>query len=306
MISIVMPVYNSEKYLEIAIKSILNQTYSKFEFLILDDFSTDNSVSIINRYKKLDSRIKVFYFKKKIGLVKLLNFSLNKVKFKYLARMDSDDIAEKNRLKIQLNYLLKNERVGVVGSFVRIIDHNGLTKKYWKYPVRNVDIKKHLNYECCLAHPATMMKVELVKKVGGYREITELVEDYDLWTRLSCICEIENIPEFLLDYRQHSESSSSIKKAEQLLKREFIKTNYKYLKKNIDLISLNHIKILNKKTISRILENSFSPEFFFNSININSKNSKIQYLISIFIFFLVNPLFILQKLIFFLKRKFYY
>ena len=306
MISVIMPVYNAEKYLEVAIKSILNQTYSKFEFLILNDFSTDDSISIINRYKKLDNRIRVFSFKKKMGLVKLLNFSLNKANYKYLARMDSDDISHENRLKIQLNYLLKNPKVGVVGSFVKIIDNKGVLKKLWKYPVTNADIKKHLAYESCIPHPATMMNAKYVKAVGGYREIAELVEDYDLWTRLSCVCEMANIPYFLFSYREHKSSSSYKQKRKQVLNREFVRYNYKYLQNNSDLISVNKIAVLNKKTVSKLTNNYFSAQFALDTIKLDYKNKKIQYLINFFFFITRNPSYAIDKFILFVKRNFYY
>ena len=304
MISVVMPVYNSEKYVELAIKSILNQTYTKFEFLIFDDFSTDDSISIINFYKKLDKRIKVFTFKKKMGLTKLLNYSLSLVKFKYVARMDSDDISQKDRLKLQFNYLLKNPKVGLVGSYVNIIDKMGYIKKKWKYPTKNFQIRQHLAFESCVAHPSVMFKVDLVRKVGGYREVTNLVEDYDLWTRLSCVCEIQNLPLFLLNYREHSESSSFKKKKEQLLKKEFIKMNYKLIQNNKDYIKLYNIKKLNEKVIFKILGNKMSKEYYYNLIKLKNKKKIICLFLSI-IFLIKNPIFATKKIILFIKRGFY-
>lgn len=306
MISVIMPVYNSEKYLEVAIKSILNQTFSKFEFLIMNDFSTDDSISIINRYKKLDKRIRVFSFKKKMGLIKLLNFSLEKANYNYLARMDSDDISHKNRLKTQLNYLLENPKVGVVGSYVKIIDSKGVLKKFWKYPNTNADIKKHLVYESCIPHPASMMNAKYVKAVGGYREIAELVEDYDLWTRLSCVCEMANIPRFLFSYREHKSSSSYKQKRKQIINKEFVRYNYKYIQDNLDLISTNKVAILNKKTLSKLTNNYFSAQFALDTIKLDYKNNKIQYFI-IFLFFIMrNPLYAVHKFILIFKRNLYY
>ena len=306
MISVIMPVYNSEKYLEVAIKSILNQTFSKFEFLIMNDFSTDDSISIINRYKKLDKRIRVFSFKKKMGLIKLLNFSLEKANYNYLARMDSDDISHKNRLKTQLNYLLENPKVGVVGSYVKIIDSKGALKKFWKYPNTNADIKKHLVYESCIPHPASMMNAKYVKAVGGYREIAELVEDYDLWTRLSCVCEMANIPRFLFSYREHKSSSSYKQKRKQIINKEFVRYNYKYIQDNLDLISTNKVAILNKKTLSKLTNNYFSAQFALDTIKLDYKNNKIQYFI-IFLFFIMrNPLYAVHKFILIFKRSLYY
>ena len=108
MISVIMSAYNSEKHISNSIESILGQSYQNFEFLIMDDGSTDNTGKIINSYRKTDNRIKLFNNKSNIGLTKSLNFLINQAQGEYLARQDSDDVSNSKRFELQLNYMIKN------------------------------------------------------------------------------------------------------------------------------------------------------------------------------------------------------
>ena len=107
MISVIMSAYNSEKHISNSIESILGQSYQNFEFLIMDDGSTDNTGKIINSYRKTDNRIKLFNNKSNIGLTKSLNFLINQAQGEYLARQDSDDVSNSKRFELQLNYMIR-------------------------------------------------------------------------------------------------------------------------------------------------------------------------------------------------------
>lgn len=124
-ISVIMPVYNAEKFLDESIESILNQTFKDFEFIIIDDGSTDNSLKIIRKYKKKDKRIKVLINKKNQGIAETRNKGLRIAKGKYIVTFDADDISLQKRLQIQYYFLERNQNIFLVGGSAIIIDENG-------------------------------------------------------------------------------------------------------------------------------------------------------------------------------------
>ena len=157
VISVIMPVYNAETYVEEAIKSILNQTFEDFEFLIINDGSEDNSLSIINNYASKDNRIKIISREKK-GLVFSLNEGIKLAKGKYIARMDADDISVPERFKKQISYLERNSDVDICGTWIETF---GRSMEVLKYPVQHDDIKVALLFAFGLAHPSIMAKKTL-------------------------------------------------------------------------------------------------------------------------------------------------
>ncbi len=296
-----MPVYNSQNYLEESINSILSQTYTNFEFLIYDDNSRDNSKKIIKRFGQKDKRIIFFLSDKHIGYSKLLNMMIQKAKYQFLARMDSDDISRQNRFQKQLNFLIKNPNVSAVGSYIEIIDQNGNFIKNVQFPEKNFEIKKALQNYSALAHPATMIRAKFIKKIGCYRPNIEPAEDYDLWTRLVKISDLHNLPEYLLKFRQHSNSTSFRKAKNQFLKTEIVKYNYKLLiSHNIDIIKNHKIKTLVKSSLIKKIINSkkFSNNYEYNSLQILLRKKKyIIFFLKLFFLFLKKPLFLIKKIL---------
>ncbi len=216
-----MPVYNSEKYLAKAIESILRQSYSNFEFIIVNDGSTDGSLDIIKRYVKKDSRIIIVNQKNK-GIVESLNTAIELSKGKYIARMDSDDISLKGRLKSQIDYLEKNNKIGLVATRVQMIDQDGKSLDYFwpeDYRAQTVDeIKAIMPKTNCIAHPSIMAKSELFKKYIYLNQKNG--EDYDLWLRmLSDGILIAKINKGLLKYRIHKESITSKSNSDNSLRK---------------------------------------------------------------------------------------
>ena len=136
LVSVVLSVYNGEKYLMNAIESILDQTYPAFEFIIVNDGSTDNSPKIIDKYRKLDNRIKVLNQKNR-GLIDSLNRGLALANGRYIARMDSDDISLPSKLEEQYNYLENNPDIGVLGTWIEMINEDGKPLKLWESPTSN-------------------------------------------------------------------------------------------------------------------------------------------------------------------------
>lgn len=214
-ISVIMPNYNGEKYLVEAIESILNQTYRDFEFIIIDDGSTDNSVKIIKKYAQKDKRIKLLTNKKNLGLIKSLNKGLKIAKGKYIARMDSDDISLPKRLDIQFNFLEGNKNIFLLGTSFEFIDSEG-GKLFNKINNYNSDIiLKKMKEKSMVHHPTVMFRNE---KSVYYREKAIYCEDRDLWLRLLRKGKkMRVIPDILLKYRIRKESICNSKNSQQQL-----------------------------------------------------------------------------------------
>lgn len=206
-VSVILPVYNNEKYLRQAIESVLNQTFKDFEFLIFDDCSTDKSLSIIKSYK--DKRIKVFTSEKNRYSIVHMNKGISIAKGNYIARMDADDISLPNRFEKQVNFLDKNKSIVLVGCFAYEINPEGkITDKIFK-PVGPQNIRKTCFYYGPHIQPSIMFRKDIIQKVGLYREQYPLIEDIDLYFRLIFSgYKTDNIPEYLLKYRVHPDSTN--------------------------------------------------------------------------------------------------
>jgi glycosyltransferase involved in cell wall biosynthesis len=203
-VSVILPVYNGEKFLDESINSVLNQTFKDFELIIVNDCSTDNSLKIIKRYMKKDKRIILINNPKNLGLQKSLNKGLKISKEKYIARMDADDISLPNRLQLQVNYLEKNRDIFLIGSSAIVIDEDGkrigVFKKFDNYR----KVKRKLLKNNHLIHPSIIFRNS---REFFYREKFKTSEDYDFYLRiLSSGKKITNLPEFLIKYRIHKKS----------------------------------------------------------------------------------------------------
>ena len=197
-----MPVYNGEKYLRDAIDSILDQTYSNFKFLIIDDGSTDNSKNIIKSYN--DSRINLYVNETNLGIVKTLNKGIDLVDTEYIARMDADDISLPNRLQKQVEFMDSHPKVGVCGTWVKMIKEH--KEEIMRLPVSYEDIKAFLLFGNIIAHPSVIMRVFMLKDYNLYYNANAdffTCEDYELWQRCSMYFPIGNIPEALVMHRTH-------------------------------------------------------------------------------------------------------
>lgn len=213
IISVVMSVYNGEKYLKEAIDSILSQSYTDFEFLIVDDGSTDKSLEIISSYE--DKRILLIKNVINLGLAKSLNSGIKHARGKYIARMDADDIALPSRLDKQFSFMEKNDNIDICGSWVQIIGQSkGIV---WKYPVESDDIKIQLLFNSAFAHPTVFFRKNSFLDRGLlYDESIKSAQDYELWNRVAKCCEMKNIPEVLLHYRLHQDQVGKQYKSSQI------------------------------------------------------------------------------------------
>jgi glycosyltransferase involved in cell wall biosynthesis len=211
LVSVVMPVYNSEKYVAEAIESVLNQTYKNFEFIIINDASTDNSLKIIKKYAKKDKRIIVRSNKKNLKICKTLNRGINLTKGKYIARMDSDDISLSTRFEKQVGFLEKNMEIGIVGAYIELFEDDGEISGIRKYSDNDLELRKKIFFYSPFAHPVVMMRKEVFLKTGGYMEVDFPSEDLNLWFRIGEYCKFSNIQEVLLRYRYHKKSTTGSK-----------------------------------------------------------------------------------------------
>lgn len=209
MVTVLMSVYNGERFLKEAIDSILNQTFTDFEFLIINDGSTDRSVEIIESYE--DPRIRLINNEKNLKLIASLNKGISLARGKYIARMDCDDVSMPDRLEKEVNFLENSLDYGLVGTYYTVIDGEGKDQYNVSYPSSNELIKLFLSLNCPLAHGSIMGRTELFKQNLYGSEESYAVEDYELWTRMSKVTKIHNIPEYLFKYRIYGESFSDTK-----------------------------------------------------------------------------------------------
>jgi glycosyltransferase involved in cell wall biosynthesis len=203
-VSIVMSVYNGAKHLREAIESILNQTYSDFEFIIINDGSSDESGTIIDEYARSDSRICAIHQLNK-GLTSSLNNGIALARAPLIARMDDDDISLPQRLMIQTRFMENNPNVGILGAQIISIDDQGDPLKLVNAQIfpRLLQRGQPIKFKSIIvAHPAVIMRRNLILKVGEYREIFKHCEDTDLWLRAIQYCDIANCDETLLKYRR--------------------------------------------------------------------------------------------------------
>jgi glycosyltransferase involved in cell wall biosynthesis len=214
LISVLMPVHNGELHLEESIKSIIHQTYKNFEFIIINDCSTDNTPGILNHYSHKDKRINVLNNDVNKGITKSLNEGICFATGKYIARMDVDDISAKNRFEVQVKFLENNPDIAVCGSHV-ITAKTGYNEKC--IPYTSNDIKATLFFMNALIHPSAMMRSSvIIDENNFYNEKYRVAQDYELWCRLSEKHKIINLKEDLLEYRWHKSNVSILKRMEQM------------------------------------------------------------------------------------------
>ena len=208
-VSVLMTVYNGFPYIKDAISSILNQSFSDFELIIIDDASTDETANTIEIFN--DRRIRYFKNSTNMGITRSANRGLSLAKSPYIARIDADDVSLPERLARQVEYLDQNQDIGVVGSAIREIDTKGRFLRSWNPPTSPQLIKWSLNLFDPIAHSTVLMRRKLVEQVQGYANEMETVEDYDLWRRLSKITKIANLSDVFGLIRRHSTNITKIR-----------------------------------------------------------------------------------------------
>ncbi len=212
-ISVIMSVYNQEEYVEAAINSILQQDFLNFEFIIVDDASTDQTRNKLKQFK--DPRIKIFCNSQNIGLTKSLNKALKLTTADIVARMDGDDVSLPYRLSTQFNFLKEHPDIALVGSSYYLIDKKNKILSTVKVPTTPDEISIFLSQQNCFGHGTVMFRKEAILKVGGYDEKFYYAQDYDLWLRLEKRFKIANIKEPLYLWRANEKGISFRRQTEQ-------------------------------------------------------------------------------------------
>lgn len=207
MISVIMPTYNCSTFIGSAIKSILLQTFSNFELIIINDGSTDYTVDVIKKFN--DSRIKYFE-KEHSGLGESIDYGIQKSSYDLIARMDADDIAHPERLQKQLNFLFNNNDVDILSNWYAAFRNNKV-RYVVKRSVNHSDIVKNLSIYSDICHPSVLFKRKSVKTLGSFKVNPEYdpLGDYILWLRNKSKLKFHNLPEVLHFYRERSDSLST-------------------------------------------------------------------------------------------------
>jgi glycosyltransferase involved in cell wall biosynthesis len=207
-ISVLMPVFNNDRYVAKAIDSILNQTVADFEFIIVDDGSVDNTNEILTQYQSRDARIRLFR-RANGGIVSALNEGLAYCRAQYIARMDGDDIAHPDRFALQSDYLDNHPDCAVVGGVFMGIDEDGKELGPYRFARNKVTSFRTFPIQVALTvHPLAMIRKDALLALGGYRATFPHAEDYDLFLRISKYGRLHNPDEILLSYRNHLQSVS--------------------------------------------------------------------------------------------------
>lgn len=210
-----MPCYNCGQYISFAIESILKQSFHEFEFIIINDGSTDNTRDEIKKFT--DKRIRYKENPANEGNYSARNLGMLLAMGKYLGIMDADDIAFPHRLEIQFRYLETHPNIGCIGGLSELIDESGKSVGFIGRPLKNLLIKTYLLKDNYVTHPTIMLRSRLIKKHAlFYNETYKYSSDYDLIVRISKITSIINLNETLIKYRRHSNQISSVKRMEQI------------------------------------------------------------------------------------------
>jgi glycosyltransferase involved in cell wall biosynthesis len=253
-VTVLMPVYNASLFLEEAIESILNQSFREFEFLIIDDGSTDDSIALIEKFT--DERIRLIRNEKNLGISLTLNRGIELATCELIARMDSDDISKPDRLEKQYNYMAAHPECGLLSSWARVITPDKELVILEKHP--HYFYYYNLNFECWIYHPTVMYRRQAVVKAGMYSK--PYSEDYDLFWKMARETVIYTLEESLVDYRLSPNSLNTVTRKDEyaLANRENVLRNIRYyMGEDFDL----------PEPYLECLRHNFSPILALNSID---------------------------------------
>jgi len=210
MVSVVMSVHNGMAYLSEAVESILEQTFRDFEFIVVDDGSTDDSHRLLKRYAAEDARMLVIRQEKNSGVAEARNQAIARARGEFIASQDADDISLPERLEAQVAYLRQHPAVGLLGTWPEFVDAEAKPLEAARYPriSDNAGLQAQLLDTNCFCAGTVMVRRHLLETVGGYDQGLAPSEDYDLWLRLAEVTRLANVPRALYLYRQHPGSAS--------------------------------------------------------------------------------------------------
>lgn len=258
-----MPIYNGEKFLKESIDSILSQTYTSFEFVIINDASTDNTVSIIQSYK--DPRIILLNNTETLGIALSLNKGLEKATGFYIARMDADDISFNNRLEKQVAFMESHPDIAISGTWAEVI---GSKNGFIRHPTEAKEIKANLLFRTSLVHPTIIMRADFLRTHNLIYQNSiygaTYMEDYDLYSRAILYGDMANLGETLLYYRKHDKQSSvehrniQIKNAKLIVQRQLERLGINPTEQELDtMASIKRYLFLEDKNFLEKVERLF-------------------------------------------------
>lgn len=201
-LSVVLPVHNAAPYVDAAITSILQQTFTDLEVIVVDDRSTDGSLALVREHEAQDSRLHVIELDEQLGVAGALNVGLARVTAPLVARMDADDVARPDRFALQVAEMDRDPDLGVLGGQIDVVGHDGAPEEMfpWALPLTHDETVWRLLFGCPICHPTVMMRTAVVRDLGGY-DPSFVNEDMELWTRAAFTARVRNLDAVVLDYR---------------------------------------------------------------------------------------------------------
>ncbi len=208
-ITILLPVYNGNKWIEKSIRSALGQSFNDFELLVINDCSTDNTEQIVSSLVPQDQRIIYLKNGKNLGLAETLNIGLGLAKGEYIARLDADDEwIDMDKLKKQVSLLDKHSDYLLVGTGAIVVDEDGEEITRYLLPKTDSEIRRKILRMNCFIHTSVLFRTKIVKEIGGYLH-EKILEDHDLWLRLGRVGKFANLPEYSVKYLFHTKGVNS-------------------------------------------------------------------------------------------------
>lgn len=225
-LSVIAAVHNGEAFIEASVRSVLAQTFTDFEFIIVNDGSTDSSLKILDRLASTDPRIRILH-RQNEGLTASLCIALQEAKGMYIARQDDDDISLPKRFELQQRFLETHRAVAVVGCRYQSIDKDGGIIGKSNVPISSSAIKRALLTHNVIAHSGAMFHRRKILEIGGYNRSFRTAQDYDLWCRAALHHELANLKEILLLRRRHDNQIGAVLSASQRSNRDRIRGQYR-------------------------------------------------------------------------------
>ncbi len=226
MVSVLMPVHNGARFLEVSVNSILAQTFSDFELIIVDDASTDKTPIILSNLATTDSRIKLLRNTSRQGISIALNRAFRLASAPLIARMDADDWAHETRFALQIEAFQRSSGLVVCGSNAIHVDEQMRPLFHTVLPLSDWNIRCAMLFENPFVHSAVMMQADAFRCIGGYNEGFSTTQDYELWVRLITYGKVRNLEGSLIKFRRHSASVSAVQGDEQSARTAEVQRDY--------------------------------------------------------------------------------